>query len=113
MSTHTKEARIWRTTQRVIQENQNLLKEESTLYIYRADTNQVLTRNIQELENAKAATKEIRKNSNRNGKRLKLKPNGRQSRATISIKQMPAEKRIRFNKILSMNNRKAGIFVST
>ena len=62
----SKSQRIWNTIQRVIQENRNLPNEESTFYIYRTDTNQVLARNIQGFENAKAAANEIRK-------KLKLK----------------------------------------
>ena len=55
MSAHTKEERTWNTIQRVIEENRNLLNEESTFYIYRTSTNQVLASNIQGFENAKAA----------------------------------------------------------
>jgi hypothetical protein len=62
----SKSQRIWNTIQRVIQENRSLLKEDSTFYIYRTDTNQVLARNIQGFDNAKAAANEIRK-------KLKLK----------------------------------------
>jgi len=62
----SKSQRIWKTIQRVIQENRSLLKEDSTFYIYRTDTNQVMARNIQGFENAKIAANEIRK-------KLKLK----------------------------------------
>jgi hypothetical protein len=62
----SKSQRIWKTIQRVIQENRKLLNEESTFYIYRTDTNAILARNIQGFENAKAAANEIRK-------KLKLK----------------------------------------
>lgn len=69
----SKSQRIWSTIQRVIQENRSLLNEESTFYIYRTDTNQVLARNIQGFENAKAAANEIRKKLNLKWDEIKFK----------------------------------------